>query len=954
MGNYEKGSEWRRWDLHLHTKSSYDYKYNGDDADDVLIKALRENEIKAVAITDHFLIDETRIKNLRELAPEIVFFPGVELRTDKGANNLHVILIFSNEVDVTNLSNKFNVIMKGKAKASDNNDKIYWDFNDIVEFAKSEDALISIHAGKKTSGVDQEIKSDTYPYKDAVKDEIASVVDFFDMGKKKDFEDYRKYVFPCIGEKPMIICSDNHDARKYAPSESLWIKADCTFEGLKQCVFQPSDRVYVGVIPPSLDRVNKNKRNTLSRISIKKIPTAMHKNMNWFDVEIPLNSNLVTVIGNKGSGKSAFSDIIGHLCKCHTMEQASFLSEKRFRNQKFKYANDYKADIEWADGHIESNNLGEVNTYSEIESAQYLPQAYIERVCNDIDDEFQQEINRVIFSYVNPVERGNATNLDELVENKTKDSKAQKKLLLNKLQHINEEIIKLEQKKTLDYRSKIIDGETKLQEDLQRHDTIKPIEVKRPDNKEENQEYQDKLFDINSRINAFEKDKKNTLYKISELNSLIDELNLLITEMEAISNEVSGLELKLNTFKRKFHIYDLESLIKCDFPVESYKSYLDKCRSSRNVQYNILQGDDNNEGLDTKIEKLKNDRIKHIENGNADEKKYQKYILDLKEWNEQREAIIGNKTTIDTLAYYQFERNYLENSLDKDYEELLNERKKVVSELYYLISSLISTYNDIYKPVQSEIKNILGGIKEKIEFKAEVQLTDNEFVEKVLSFIKKGFAGVFKGKLESREKMIQIVNGTMFDSFESISILLEQVLEVITEDLNLADKKVPDRLSFYNYIFSLDFIGVDFKLKVGGRELSELSPGERGIVLLIFYLALSQDYTPIVVDQPEDNLDNQSVYSNLVPCINAAKEKRQVIIVTHNPNIAVACDAEQIIYCEMDKDKYQISYISGSIENSNTRQHVVDVLEGTMPAFELRRKKYFKSIDSKKTQLDVN
>ena len=122
-----------------------------------------------------------------------------------------------------------------------------------------------------------------------------------------------------------------------------------------------------------------------------------------------------------------------------------------------------------------------MNTNLEIESAQYLPQAYIERVCNDVDDEFQQEINRVIFSYVDLVERGDSTNLDELVENKTKDSKVQKKLLINKLQHINEEIIKLEQKKTNDYRNKIVDGEAKLQEDLHRHDEIKRIEVKRQD-----------------------------------------------------------------------------------------------------------------------------------------------------------------------------------------------------------------------------------------------------------------------------------------------------------------------------------------------------------------------------------------------------------------------------------------------------------------------------------------
>ena len=127
---------------------------------------------------------------------------------------------------------------------------------------------------------------------------------------------------------------------------------------------------------------------------------------------------------------------------------------------------------------------------------------------------------------------------------------------------------------------------------------------------------------------------------------------------------------------------------------------------------------------------------------------------------------------------------------------------------------------------------------------------------------------------------------------------------------------------------------------MGNRDLSELSPGERGIVLLIFYLALSKNKMPIIIDQPEDNLDNQSVYSKLVPCICKAKQKRQVIIVTHNPNIAVACDAEQIIYCNMDKNSFSISYEAGAIEDPIIMNRVIDVLEGTMPAFDLRRKKY--------------
>lgn len=110
---------------------------------------------------------------------------------------------------------------------------------------------------------------------------------------------------------------------------------------------------------------------------------------------------------------------------------------------------------------------------------------------------------------------------------------------------------------------------------------------------------------------------------------------------------------------------------------------------------------------------------------------------------------------------------------------------------------------------------------------------------------------------------------------------------------------------------------------------------------MVFYLALSKENIPLIIDQPEDNLDNQSIYSKLVPCILEAKKNRQVIIVTHNPNIAVACDAEQMIYCDIDKTKTRITYGSGSIENIAIRKKVIDVLEGTEPAFDLRKSKYF-------------
>lgn len=178
--DFERGSEWRRWDLHLHTASSYDYEYKDTDSDQLLVTALEENEIAAVAITDHFVIDKNRIENLRALAPNITFFPGVELRTDKGDTNIHIILIFSDEINLTTLVEDFNVF-KRKAKENDNNEKIYWDYSSILEFAEDHDALITVHAGRKSNGVDDRI-SNVLEHNQAVKEEYARNISAFEMG----------------------------------------------------------------------------------------------------------------------------------------------------------------------------------------------------------------------------------------------------------------------------------------------------------------------------------------------------------------------------------------------------------------------------------------------------------------------------------------------------------------------------------------------------------------------------------------------------------------------------------------------------------------------------------------------------------------------------------------------------------------------------------------------------
>jgi ABC-type cobalamin/Fe3+-siderophores transport system ATPase subunit len=106
-------------------------------------------------------------------------------------------------------------------------------------------------------------------------------------------------------------------------------------------------------------------------------------------------------------------------------------------------------------------------------------------------------------------------------------------------------------------------------------------------------------------------------------------------------------------------------------------------------------------------------------------------------------------------------------------------------------------------------------------------------------------------------------------------------------------------------------------------------------------LLLDKSETPLVLDQPEDNLDNESVSQILVPFIKEAKRRRQIIMVTHNPNLAVYADAEQVIRTRIDKEGGNVFICSsGGIENSVIRQDIINVLEGTMPAFENRSRKY--------------
>jgi hypothetical protein len=161
-------------------------------------------------------------------------------------------------------------------------------------------------------------------------------------------------------------------------------------------------------------------------------------------------------------------------------------------------------------------------------------------------------------------------------------------------------------------------------------------------------------------------------------------------------------------------------------------------------------------------------------------------------------------------------------------------------------------------------------------------------------------------------------------------------------------RKTYSREEFDNELFSPQWFGVSYALLFDGKQLQFLSPGERGIVLLLLYLEAEQsDHRPLVIDQPEDNLDNESVYPSLVDYFRKRKHHRQIIIVTHNPNLVVNTDSEQIIVPSFDGGRTpRLAYRSGSLEDTSPkdetsiREKVCKVLEGGRDAFRRREEKY--------------
>jgi hypothetical protein len=256
-------------------------------------------------------------------------------------------------------------------------------------------------------------------------------------------------------------------------------------------------------------------------------------------------------------------------------------------------------------------------------------------------------------------------------------------------------------------------------------------------------------------------------------------------------------------------------------------------------------------------------------------------------------------------------------------------------------------YEKYYGAVQQFLSSHPLAASDHFKVTFNVAIVQSGFHEEFLGKINQRRTGAFAGVEEGAAELKRLLDVTNWNSAKSVLRFTRELLARL-KTVNGRVLDISEQLRqgesvqvLYDYIFSFGYLSPIYRLTWEGKGLEQLSPGERGNLLLIFYLLVDRDDIPLVIDQPEENLDNQTVVKTLVPCMKDAKRRRQIVMVTHNPNLAVVCDAEQVIYAEIHKDRgNEVIYLSGSIEDPVVNKKIVDVLEGTRPAFDKRDAKY--------------
>ncbi|MCH7333990.1 TrlF family AAA-like ATPase [Acinetobacter modestus] len=759
----------------------------------------------------------------------------------------------------------------------------------------------------------------------------------------------------------LLDCSDAHWLSTSSDKDRIgncftWIKADSSFKGLLQAIEEFDSRVYVGDYPPKRYLTDRNRTKFIQSISIKKTGTA-HFNQPWFDANIPLNPDLVAIIGNKGSGKSALADIIALAGNTKNFESFSFLTATRFRHPKSKLAQHFEAKLTWLDNSETSQNLDKNPETSSVERVKYLPQKYLDDLCNELGEKgattFDAELRKIIYSHVPEDDRLGKQSMDELLEfkvaeiNKTRDSFRQN------ISKLNREILDVENSLTKEFKDSLNQQLKMKQAELAALEDSKPHPVDDPNTSPEAQEESKEASETIDRLEQ----------QLQQLNN--EEATLRETRSKKIKNQaivdrvkqsLANYSLRHQEFMHDLHklIEELEEPIDATLLVNFQINYQQINDLRQKIALTIEQIDSRlhnreTDSISLKREALQNSISEFKSKLGERQRLFVQYKENLTAWEKAKNELKGANDKPNTIEWYKSQISALK-SLPEHLESLKDQRIKQTKKIHKTINVMVDEYKRLYGPVQSFVQSTQQmDLSLPLEF--HVRIEESAFEDQLFNRLNRQSRGSFSGINESALLLRSIIQETDFNDEHEATEFAKKIDYMLHFDHREGQQNRETRLTdqirrgidsneVLDLIYGLDYLNPRYSLTFDQQEIGQLSPGERGLLLLVFYLLVDKDDTPIVIDQPEENLDNQTIFKVLVKCIKAAKERRQVIMVTHNPNLAVVCDAEQIIHASHNKTMSQFIYETGAIEHSQVKDKVVQVLEGTEPAFKNRQSKY--------------
>lgn len=918
-----RGSEWGRWDLHVHTKSTAKNDQFGsisfEDYCIQLFKKALERDIKTIGITDYFSIENyKKVKKFQDeindqaqfnddekkLISKILILPNMELRISPSTGagsliNLHLIFDPSkieaienqilNHIQMVHGNgnkyqlNEYGLKSLGRLYLSEDqlNDQNLALKKGVEQFCIPHTELIEVFeannnlrseilvfvANGDNDGVSglkshEEILQQQQASAFSLRNSIYQLTDGLFSAKPSDHkyflghgrESAEEIIAKYRSLKPSIHGSDAHcleDLFEPKMNRYCWIKAEPTFEGLKQIIHEPESRVHIGQHCPEI----KNSYEVIDYIELN--------NTNVANEKIYFNSNLTSIIGGRSSGKSTLLQCLANKLKptaLNTLEQSQHIDElcSNFRIIWQDGKEDYSRPIEYFyQGHMYSKSKDQG----------------IEDIVKDL---IQQKDNKLFSRFKEQ---------NDFLRHEISGKVSTYFSILSSLS---------------DYQSQLIQKGNK--DDIQNQVNELSIQIQ---NNDIGNITQEEMADFNA---------SNETLKI--LNKNLEEL---ITFKELLKDKhcsdfyqlLNPLELNLNYVLVQTHFESFASEIE-KFTTTQFEQF--KKLSLKTISDQILKVEQEILGIQStdtfkKVEVYlkSSDAIKPLlERLNTEKAKIQ-------EIDDILEKISKLTTSLERLKT-EFQRT------------IWLSMSNVASELIQAISSIT---------ISQDLQILATNIFDKFKFNEFIKKTINQQPEKAKLFAEMQVAS----QIELLDKYHEIVA-----SLEEGEIRFRggTTLETFTKEF-----------------FDNSWFKIKFDVIYDGDNYNEMSQGKKAFVVLKMTLDCSESKCPIIIDQPEDDLDNRAIYSELVTFLKQKKKERQIILVTHNANVVVNADSELIIVANQhgihspNMNNHKFQYKFGSIEsldhdpscsstlNQKTiKSHICEILEGGDRAFKLREQKY--------------